>query len=101
VTYREPKTNELTTLKVKKITDSPLGLSFVALSDFIFETSSILLDPKIESLKTEYENIQTLHLSIYSVVSIAEMGEHLRPLTFTNDKAKLVVLHQDNSQRPN
>ena len=100
VTYRDPKDGELTTLKAKKITDSSLGLSFIALSDFVFETSSILVDPQVESRKAEFENINTFHLSIYSVVSIAEVGEHLKPLSFANDKGKLVVLHQDNPPQP-
>ena len=100
ITYREPKSGELTTLKAKNIHDSSLGLSFIAISEFVFETSSILVDPQLESRMAEFENIKTLHLSIYSVVSIAEVGDHLKPLAFNKDKSNLVVLHQDMPQSP-
>jgi len=92
VTYRDPKDGSLTSLKVRRIDDSSLGLSFVALSDFVFETSGILVDPKMDAKKLEFENIQVLHLSIYSIVSIAEVGDHKEPLSFKHDKSNLLLL---------
>ena len=90
VNYRDPKEGTLTSLKVTNIEDSSLGLSFVALSGFIFESSSILVDPQLESQKVQFENIETLHLSIYSIVSIAEVGLHKKRLEFKHDKSNPV-----------
>ena len=100
VTYRDPKDGQLTSLTVRTIDDSSLGLSFVALSDFVFETSTILVDPKMESKKLEFEDIKVLHLSIYSIVSIAEVGEHKKPLSFKHDKANLLLLKPEDPGRP-
>jgi len=95
VTYREPKEGQISELKVTKIEDSPLGLGFIALSGFLFEKSSILVDPEVESRMKQFESVQTLHLSMYSIVSIAELGHHMQPLSFENDKSNLVILpHQ-------
>ena len=98
VSYRDPKDGKISELKVTKICDSSLGLGFISLSGFIFEKSSILVNPEIENQIKEFENIQTLHISVYSIVRIAELGQHLKPLSFENDKSNLVTLptnHQD------
>lgn len=94
ITYKDPKDGSLQTLKAKQICDSTLGLSFIAISQFIFNTSSILVDPEEESLRKRFEHIKTLHLSIYSVISIAEMGPDTPQLNFKNDKSNLVILPQ-------
>jgi hypothetical protein len=90
--YRNPQDGSTVSLKARKIQDSSLGLSFVAISDFIFDTSGILVNPNEEARKIEFENIKTLHLSIYSIQSIAEVGEHNKSLKFKNDKSNLFVL---------
>lgn len=94
ISYRDPKDGSVQSLKAKSISDSTLGLSFIAISQFIFGSSSILVDPEEESLKKRFENIKTLHLSIYSILSIAEMGAETPKLAFKNDKSNLVVLPQ-------
>jgi len=92
VTYRDATDGKIQKIDVTKIADSPLGLSFIALSGFLFEKSSILVDPEMESRIKAFEAIKTLHLSMYSVISIAELGNHLMPLSFDKDKSNLVVL---------
>lgn len=92
VHYRNPKDGNHTSIKARKIKDSSLGLSFVALSEFVFDTSSVLVNPDEEAKKMEFESIKTLHLSIYSILSIAEVGEHDKDLKFKNDKSNLLVL---------
>lgn len=99
VHYRSPKDGSHASIKARKINDSSLGLSFVSLSDFIFDTSSVLVNPEEEAKKMEFEHVKTLHLSIYSILSIAEVGEHDKTLKFKNDKSNLLVLNPD-SQGP-
>ena len=101
VTYRDSKDGSLVTLKVRNIEDSSLGLTFVALSNFIFDSSSVLINPEEESRRKQFEKIKTLHLSIHSVISIAEMGAETPKLAFKNDKSNLVILqHHDTSAPP-
>ena len=100
VTYRDPTDHGIVTLKSKTIRDSSLGLSFVALSDFIFETSSVIVDPEEEAKKLRFENIKVLHLSIYSIMSIAEVGDHPQKLEFKNDRSNLLVLRTEKEEAP-
>ncbi len=101
VHYRDPRNGEHQSIKAKKIGDSSLGLSFISLSDFIFDTSSVLVNPDEEARKLEFENVKTYHLSIYSVLSISEIGEHKESLKFEKDKSNLLVLNNEPSGRPN
>ncbi len=98
VSYRDPKDNAIKTLRVRNIGDSDLGLSFVALSDFIFK-DSVIIDPGEEDLKDRFANTKRLHLSIYAILSIEEKGEANAGLAFKHDKAKLLVLPTDPSPR--
>ena len=92
IKYRNPEDGKIIDLKAKKIEDSSLGLSFIAISDFIFETQSVLVRPEEEAKQKQFENTKTLHLSIYSILSISEVGEHPSKLEFKNDKSNLLVL---------
>ena len=100
ISYRDTKDkdNKVISLKARKVTDSMLGLSFICISDFVFETSSLLLNPTDENLKKRFENTKSLHLSIYSIISIEEVGADNIGLNFKNDKSKILVLP---SQEPN
>ena len=94
ITYRDPKENKIVECKAKKIVDSSLGLSFVAVSDFVFTSkNSVVVDPTEEYLQKRLENVKSLHLSIYSIVSIEEVGLQHGGLKFANDKSNLVVLN--------
>lgn len=102
VTYRDHKDNSIHELKVRNIEDSSLGLSFIALSGFIFETEGIIVRPEEETKRQHFEKIKTLHLSIYSVISIAEVGAETPKLAFKKDKSNLFVLPTDphNNKHP-
>jgi hypothetical protein len=91
ITYREPKDGQIVTLKSRRVTDSSLGLSFIALSDFIFDTDGLVVNPAEEDLKKRFSAVKTLHLSIYTVVSIEEVGTDHSGLAFEKDKSNLVV----------
>lgn len=92
ITYREPQEGKIVSLKARTVTDSSLGLSFIAISDFVFSTSGFVVNPAEEDLKKRFENVKSLHLSIYSIISIEEVGEEHEGLSFTKDKSNLVVL---------
>lgn len=92
VTYRDPMEEKPVSLKAGTIEDSSLGLSFIRLSDFFFDTSSLVIQPEEEAMQKRFEKIKSLHLSIYSVVSIAEVGPEQEGLTFERDRSNLVVL---------
>ncbi len=72
--YRDPKDGKIIALKAKRIEDSTLGLAFVKISDFIFETESVVVQPTELQLQQRFENVLGLHLSIYSIVSVEEIG---------------------------
>ena len=91
VTYRDPKDGQTISLKAKKVTDSSLGLSFIALSDFMFESNMLVVNPAEEDLKKRFFSVKTIHLSIYSVLSIEEVGLEQKDLAFEKDKSNLVV----------
>ncbi len=98
VHYRNPKDGNIVSIKARKITDSTLGLSFVAVSDFIFETDGILVNPDEEAKKMEFENVKTLHLSIYSILSVTEEGQSAKSLKFKKDKSNLLVLANETNR---
>src|SRR5687768_3490450 len=93
ITYRDPKENKIVECKAKTIRDSSLGLSFVSISDFVFTSkNSMVVDPTEEYLQKRLENVKSLHLSIYSIVSIEEVGQQIG-LKFVKDKSNLVMLN--------
>ena len=91
ITYKDPIEGKVVSLKAKKIHDSSLGMSFIAISDFVFNTSNVVVDPAEESLSKKFQNIKKLHLSIYGVISVEEIGVEHKGLSFINDKSNLVV----------
>jgi hypothetical protein len=98
ITYRNAKDAKVVTLKAKTVTDSSLGLSFVAIADFMFDTKSVVINPEEEDQKRQFEGVKTLHLSIYSIISIEEVGEDHKGLKFKKDKSNLVVLSSEQPQ---
>lgn len=97
VHYRDPKDQQIVALKVRRIEDSTLGLSFIRISDFIFDTESVVVQPVEEQLRKRFENVKSLHLSIYSVVSIEELGMKHVGLKFRKDKSNLISFPSDHS----
>lgn len=99
VTYRNPeKLSENMTLKCQSIGDSSLGLGFISLSQFIFESNSIIVDPKEDQIRQKFQNTKSLHLSIHSIISIEEIGLENAGLHFINDKSNLLVLRNGPDQ---
>lgn len=92
ITYRDPLDAKIVTLKAGAVTDSSLGLSFIAISDFIFESNTLVVNPAEEDLKKRFELVKTLHLSIYTILSIEEVGKGHKGLSFKKDKSNLLVL---------
>ncbi len=92
ITYRDPKNDKIVDLKAKEVYDSSLGLSFIAVSDFIFDTDTVVVNPAEEDQKKRFEAVKTIHLSIYSIVSIEEVGMEHKGLKFEKDKSNVVVL---------
>ena len=100
VHYKDPQTGANQSIKARSITDSSLGLSFICLADFVFEDHGILVNPDEEAKKLAFEDIKALHLSIYSIQSVAEVGAHKNNLSFKNDKSNLFVLNTDSQESP-
>jgi len=78
VTYRNPeKQEENITIRVRQINDSELGPTFIALSGFVFHTSSKLLNPQDEYAKKRFQKTKKIHLSIYHIISVEEVGDDI------------------------
>ncbi|MCI5071832.1 DUF1820 family protein [bacterium] len=96
ISYKDPKEGTILTLKARKMVDSSLGLGFVAISDFVFENNKLVVTPDEEALMKRLENVKTLHLSIYSILSVSEMGEENKGLKFKHDKANVLLMPNNN-----
>jgi hypothetical protein len=92
ITYRDPRDGRVIDLKAHTITDSSLGLSFVVIRDFVFDTESLVANPTEEGLRKRFENTKSLHLSIYSILSIEEIGKEHKGLQFEKSRSNLLVL---------
>ncbi len=92
VTYRDSKEEKVLQVKARSIRDSSLGLGFVAISDFVFVTDTLVLNPAEEQLKNRFKDVRTLHVSVYSILSVEEVGPGHQGLKFEKDKSNLVVL---------
>jgi len=92
ITYRDPVSEKQVSIKAGTVTDSSLGLSFIAVSDFVFEQNVLVVNPQEEDMKRRFAEVKTLHLSIYTVLSIEEVGPQHAGLRFKKDKSKLLVL---------
>jgi hypothetical protein len=96
VIFRDPEDMKTQlTLLVREVSDSSLGLSFVSLSGFVFNNSVLIYDHKNEQLKKRFQNTKKLHLSIYNIISIEEVGEDEKGLFFHNDRSNILVLNKN------
>ncbi len=95
INFRDPKDGKIAELKARSIQDSRLGLSFVALSDFVFDESFLVANPTEEAMKKRFALTKSLHLSIYSIISIEERGQKNKGLKFKKNKSNVIVLAQD------
>lgn len=98
--YRDPKDGSIIGLKARRIEDSTLGLSFVRISEFFFDTNSVVVQPTEVQLEQRFEKVKSLHLSIYSIVSVEEIadgstdGKH-PGLKFKKTKSNLIAFPSD------
>jgi len=95
ISFRDHRDGKVVSIRAKNVSDSSLGLGFIAISDFIFDTGGVVVNPAEEDLKKRFEGVKTLHLSIYSILSIEEVGPGHKGLKFKQDKSNLVVLSRD------
>lgn len=86
--FRDPKNNEMVFLRARKVEDSSLGLSFISISDFVWDNSTLVIKPTEDHLRKRLEGVRSLHLSIYSILSIEEMSAE--KLSFKKDRSNLV-----------
>ena len=93
VTWRDPaKEGKVRSMKAKRIENSDLGPTFVCLSDFVFDTGGLIIDPEEEDLKSRFTDTKRLHLSIYNVLSVEERGRRHKGLQLDQDRAGVVFL---------
>lgn len=95
VTYRDPKDGQILSLKAKEVGDSSLGLGFVRISGFIFHTEGLVVQPIEEQQRVRFENVRSLHISLYSIVSVEELGMKHVGLKFKSDKSKILAFPSD------
>ncbi len=82
-----------TSLKARTITDSNLGLGFIRVSDFIFNSSSgIVLDPTGDALRARYEHTKSLHLGLHQILCVEEVGHEHPGLELSSDRSNLLNL---------
>lgn len=93
--YRDPKDGQIVALKAQRIQDSSLGLGFVRVADFFFETEGMVVQPTEVQLQKRFENVASLHLSIYSIVSVEEIGLKAKPLKFKRAKSNVIAFPGD------
>lgn len=89
--YRDPKDGKIQALKAHRIEDSNLGLSFVRISEFFFDTGTVVVQPSEVQLEQRFEGVVSLHLSIYSIVSIEEIGPKITALKFKKSRSNLLA----------
>ena len=102
VTYRDAKEDKVVECKARTIVDSSLGLSFISISDFVFiNKDSVVVDPNEEYLQKRLKNVRSFHLSIYSIISVEEVGFEQSALKLSKDRSNILVLNGDsNSPKP-
>lgn len=103
VTFRDPVNGGdegITTLRARKVGDSELGLAFVAISEFVFDTGKVIVDPKQDALRGRLDKVRRLHLNLYAILTIEEVGADNAGLNFENDRSNLVVLRPPGGREP-
>jgi len=99
VTFRNAQDGQVTSLRVRSVEDSLLGPGFICLSDFVFETGGRLHLPHEEAMMKRFENTRRLHLSVFSIQSIAEEGADHPGLELDADRSNLVMLPGQGNDR--
>ena len=96
INWRDPtQEGKVRSLKARSIEDSDLGPTFVCLSDFVFHTGGLVIDPEEEDLKLRFADTKRLHISIYNVLSIEERGARHKGLQLEQERSSVVFLPSD------
>lgn len=90
ITFRN-ESGELVTLRARSVTDSTLGPSFLCISDFVFDEGRIV-DPTQERQQRRYADTRRLHLNVFGVQSIEEVGLAHPGLSLEQDRSRLILL---------
>ncbi|HLS04889.1 MAG TPA: DUF1820 family protein [Wenzhouxiangella sp.] len=86
----------------RSVVGSDLAYGFVEVSELVFETDhSVVIDPSEERLRTEFEDVEVLHLPLHSIVRIEQVkkrgkavirdrksGEKVTPLPLDGPRRK-------------
>jgi hypothetical protein len=91
IQFRNQQDGKIMELKARRIEDSNLGLGFVRISDFIFDLESVVVQPKEVQMQKRFEGVRSLHLSIYSIVSVEEVGPKHSGLKFKKSRSNLLA----------
>jgi hypothetical protein len=76
VTFPDPMTRQMVTLRVREVSDSGLGPLFVRLSDFVFENPrSTIINPNDEALASRYTDTRALHVNRMSLIQVEEVSD--------------------------
>lgn len=74
ITYRDVTEDKFVTIKARKITESSLGPTFVEVSEFFFDDGKLIVNPQEEALRDRFSKIHRLHVAIYHIATIEELG---------------------------
>ena len=90
VTFRN-ESGDIVTLKARTVEDSSLGPSFLCIRDFLFAEGRIV-DPAQERLQRRYADTRRLHVNVFGVQAIEEIGVENPGLTLAQDRSRLILL---------
>ena len=94
ITYKDVQKDEFISLRARNISDSSLGPAFIQISDFVFNESTLIVNPNEEDLKSRLKKTRSLHIALFHVVSVEEIGSDNDGLHLEG-KANVVVLPTD------
>lgn len=90
IAFRDVASDTVHTVRARRVADSTLGFGFIAVSEFMFDTSSRIVNPEEDALRRKFEHVKTLHLSIHRVLEIQEVGLENEGLKLDGDRSKLI-----------
>lgn len=95
VHYTDFHTDKNVSVKVRSIEDSILGYAFIQLSDFVFDTNSIVIKPSEEQQKKNLENTKSLHICIHNILAIEELSDVSAALHLSAENSRLYMVPKE------
>ncbi len=94
ITFRDVAEDKFVTIKARRIAESTLGPAFVEVSDVFFDDGKLIVNPQEEALRDRFNQIQRLHVAIYHIAIIEELGTGTARLKLprSKDGANVVIL---------